>query len=246
MRAASVPWRGVPWRRRAHLERAGPGDAAQPSAVICRIACSKASGGWPPLTVAVVEDDRRHRLDAHRPVFLLFRAHFVSVVAARQHAARLFGVQPDRGGRLDQHVVAAGILAVAVVGLQQRLLERELLALQAGPVQQPVGVEGVVDELARAEGEADAGAALADHGLGFGDLGRGAAVFCRGSRRWPRPADPSAGSVRRDAWRCGHRPRHPARQRLLQRGRPIAHRGQAISETKSILRGAGMVIPLWW
>ena len=46
------PCRGVACRggEGAHLERAGPGDAAQPSARICRIACSKASGGWPPLT----------------------------------------------------------------------------------------------------------------------------------------------------------------------------------------------------
>ena len=75
-------------------------------------------------------------------------------------------------------------LAVGEVGLQQRLLERQLLAglaLDLGPVQQAVGVEDVVDAVAplHAEGEAQLGAALAD---GVADgllLLRGGAIFLR-------------------------------------------------------------------
>ncbi|MCY1299867.1 hypothetical protein D9M70_494110 [compost metagenome] len=44
-------------------------------------------------------------------------------------------------------------------------------------MQQPVRVESVVDESALAEGKAHAGAALADHGLGLGDLRGRAAIL---------------------------------------------------------------------
>ena len=82
-------------------------------------------------------------------------------------------------GQLRQHLGVAGVAAVGEVGLEERVLQLRLAAFEAGPVQQPVGVEGVVDAgaLRHVEREAHRLAALAD-GLAVAlRLRRGGAVL---------------------------------------------------------------------
>ena len=120
-------------------------------------------------------------MDAGLQPGLLGGAHLVGVLAAVQHRAGGGAVQPGGLGGALQHVVRFDHLGTAVVGGQQLALQGALLrlALQPGPVQQAMAVEGVVDAAApfRVEGEAGLGAALAD---GVADLrlllGRGAVL----------------------------------------------------------------------
>ena len=82
-------------------------------------------------------------------------------------------VQTDRLGQFGQQRVRRHVFSAAVAGLEQSFLQSRLLArsaLHLGPVQQPVGVEGVPDTAApfALELEAHFGPPLAD---GFADLG---------------------------------------------------------------------------
>ena len=115
--------------------------------------------------VAAIDHHRRHAVDAGLLPEALGFAHLVAELAAGEHRARAFDIEPDGAGQFEQHLVRARVAALAVVGLQQRLLQcmlRASGAFDAGPVQQAVGIEGVPDLLALAEGEAHRGAALGD------------------------------------------------------------------------------------
>ncbi|CAM2160419.1 hypothetical protein PT2222_80003 [Paraburkholderia tropica] len=127
--------------------------------------------------ILLVEHDGRHRLDAHRLRLLFLAAHFVGIRTGFEHLARLSGVEPDRLRDGHQHRVIAHVLAFAVIGAQQRHLERHLPAFQTRPVEQAMRVEGVVDARARTERETDALAPLADRFLSLGDLLGRAAVL---------------------------------------------------------------------
>jgi len=116
-------------------------------------------------------------LNTHLLIVLLRFTHLVGIRAARQNFARFVGIESHRPGRFDQHVMIARVLAVGMIGAQQRELERQLFALDAGPMQQAVRVERVVSACARTEIEADARAAFADHRLRFGDLRRRTSIF---------------------------------------------------------------------
>src|SRR6185312_7367056 len=114
--------------------------------------------------VPAIDDGCGHRLDAARQVVLLLRADLVGVSAAGQDVPGARSVQTDARGKAYQRVVRAYILPVGEIGTQQGLLERELLPLQRGPVQQAVGIEGVVDAAApiHVEGETQRRAARAN------------------------------------------------------------------------------------
>jgi len=127
--------------------------------------------------VASIENDRRNRLDAECLEIPFFGSDFIGIPAAVQNIARSVGIESDRLRRFDEHVAIARILAVGMIGLHERELQRQLLAFDAGPVQEPMRIECVVDAIARAERKADARAAFANHRLGFGDLFRRASVF---------------------------------------------------------------------
>lgn len=79
-------------------------------------------------------------MDTHRLEFRHFGAHRVRILAALQHASPLSGIEPHRLGRFQQHLMITGVLAIAVICLQQRLLAhmgrlsptRPYIALSAG------------------------------------------------------------------------------------------------------------------
>jgi hypothetical protein len=131
--------------------------------------------------VLVVDDHRRHRSDAVLLEELLLLAHFFGVLLAVDHRPRLLGVQPGLHGAVDQHLGFVRVERQPVIGLQQRALDPvlRLQPLQAGPVDQAVGIEGVPDATpaGRVEGETDGRAAFTD-GLAVGRLlfGRGAVL----------------------------------------------------------------------
>ena len=89
-----------------------------------------------------------------------------------EHGAGPLDVEADLAGEAQQHVAGARVLAAGVIRAQQRMLQGPLLvlALEPGPVQQAMGVEGVPDPGPLAEIEADGGAALAQDGAGWGEL----------------------------------------------------------------------------
>ena len=120
-------------------------------------------------------------MDALLLVMALGGAHFGGVGVALQHLPGALGIQPGLRRQPHQHVVRAGVVAGAEIGLEQRALQFQLAPFQRGPVQQPVRVEGVVDTAApvHVEGEADLGAARADHFLALRQLFRRHPVFFR-------------------------------------------------------------------
>ena len=122
--------------------------------------------------------------------------------------------------------------------LQLRLLR----LLEAGPVQQAMGVEGVPDARPVAEREADRRAALADRRARSWRAARAARRTCaRGARRRPRPRAASPG-LSSNGSKCSSivdRAAEPL-ERASSDHRPTAHHGQATSETKSIFMGRSM------
>src|SRR5690606_20886963 len=137
--------------------------------------------------MGVVDDDRRHRMDlALAPECLAF-AHLARVLPGVQHLAGAIPVESGGLHCIEQHLVRGGAAPLGEVGGEKRLLQQALLARIArapvrapflvGPVEQAMGVEGVVDPAAAfgAEPEAHLGASLADH------LPRGRLLLRRGA-----------------------------------------------------------------
>ena len=112
--------------------------------------------------MAVVDDDRRHRIDAELLPVTLARAHLGGVLVRGQDGPRAFDIHAEVADQTQQHPRRAGVQRLRVIGGQQRVLEFALAPFEAGPVQQPVRIEGVPDPRPLAEAEADFGAALAD------------------------------------------------------------------------------------
>ena len=78
--------------------------------------------------------------------------------------------------------MVAGVEAEGEIGIEQRELELVLAALQAGPVQQPVRIERVVDPAVfrrERDGKPELGRAVADYRAPFLKLLRGRSVFLR-------------------------------------------------------------------
>jgi hypothetical protein len=177
--------------------------------------------------VALVDDDRRHRLDARHLPAALGRTHLAGVVVAGQDGAGALGVQPHLRHHGQQHLVMVHPLAAAVVGLQQRALERQLPVgtLQPSPVQQPVRLEGVDDAPApcRVEGKAHRRAALVEGGQDLVAVGRHPAPLAAQVLVHVHALGAHVGVELEglQVQRGRHRIR-TARQRLLQRGQ--AHR----------------------
>ena len=66
------------------------------------------------------------------------------------------GIEPHTGGRANQHLMIGGVLAISELRLEQRLLERQLTSFEGRPVQQAMGIKGVVDATARLQAEGEA------------------------------------------------------------------------------------------
>ena len=92
-------------------------------------------------------------MDALLLVEALLLAHVVGEFAAVEHLLRPGRVETHLAGDAHQQGRVARVLSVGEVGLEERLLQCVLAAFTLGPVQQPVGVEGVVDAAARAHAE---------------------------------------------------------------------------------------------
>jgi len=131
--------------------------------------------------VLVVDDDRRHRVDAGIGVEAFALAGFGGVLVAVEDGACALRIEPRFAGQAHQHFRIGGVLAIGVAGLEQRLLERDLpgRVFERGPMQQAMRVEGVVDARAPfpAELETHRGATGADRLAVLGLLLARAAVF---------------------------------------------------------------------
>jgi len=118
-------------------------------------------------------------MDAVVQVELLPLTDLGGIGIAVQHRAGLLHVQPRLRHRRQQHLAVLGALALGEIGAQQRFLQGVLArrVLQLRPMQQPVGVERVVDPAAAlfAEGESHAFTTLADR------LARDSLLFGRGA-----------------------------------------------------------------
>ena len=97
--------------------------------------------------VAIVDDDGRDGVYAGRMVAGLAVSDLLGKVLTLQHGGRLRPVQASRLGRCQQDFVLVHGLAVAVTGLQKCEFELALLGRidLAGPMQESVRIEGVVD-----------------------------------------------------------------------------------------------------
>ena len=113
--------------------------------------------------------------------------HLLGIGMACQNLGGLQRVKAALAGNPDQHFMRSRTLAVGKVRLQQALLQGLLHAasLKPGPMQQAMGVKGVVDAAAPAaglvrpaEGKADLFTALANvFPVDIGLLGRDAVLF---------------------------------------------------------------------
>src|ERR1700733_1640303 len=77
-------------------------------------------------------------------------ADLLGELSRSQYLPRPRAVQTHFGGYLDERLVIARVLAGAEVCGKQCVLESLLATLELGPMQHPVGVEGVVDAIALA------------------------------------------------------------------------------------------------
>ena len=112
----------------------------------------------------LVDDNRRHRANPRLLEEVFGLAHLVGILARLQHALGFGRIQPDLPGHAHQQLARARVFAVGEIRFEQREFERVLATLLFRPVQEAVGVEGVVDAAAarHVELEADRFAALAD------------------------------------------------------------------------------------
>src|SRR6476659_3359383 len=65
--------------------------------------------------MAIVDDHRRHRMDAELLPVALARADLVAELAVHEDLAGTRRVEADLAGQFDQHVVGARIAALAVI-----------------------------------------------------------------------------------------------------------------------------------
>jgi hypothetical protein len=114
------------------------------------------------------------------------------------------------------------------------MLEGEFLfaALGGRPMQQAMGIEGVVDAVARIEGESQLGATSTN----------GFAIGCQLLRRRAVLARQMFADIFALGGKCSSTSMSPATRAIAASSdlRPMAHQGQTTSETKSIFNGSGL------
>jgi hypothetical protein len=95
----------------------------------------------------VVDDDGGHRSDPSLGIKLLALSHFGSVGVAGQNLTGGGGIQASGGHASQQNFSVLHALSAALIGLQERLFQGTLRTrpLALCPMQQAVGVEGVVN-----------------------------------------------------------------------------------------------------
>src|SRR5258706_8974408 len=98
--------------------------------------------------VALIDDHGRNPVDPLLAVKLLLRADFRGISIGGKDLLRLLRLQSDCSGKLEQHRMIGRIQALREIGVEQRVLERRLPALEFGPMQQAMRIEGVIDALA--------------------------------------------------------------------------------------------------
>src|SRR4029079_5763992 len=76
--------------------------------------------------VTVVDDHRRHRMDAELLPVALALAHFGAVLVGLADRRRALCVEAGLGGGAQEDVARARVLGARVVGRQQRVLELRL------------------------------------------------------------------------------------------------------------------------
>src|ERR1700689_2467129 len=90
-------------------------------------------------------------------------------------------VKAGLAGNLRQHRVIADVGALPEISGKKRLLQLQLPAFNAGPMQQTVGVEGIVDPraLLHVKAEPELRATITNHVLTLRELLRGRSVLVR-------------------------------------------------------------------
>ena len=128
-----------------------------------------------------------HRMNALVQIKLLALPDLVCILARGQHLARCICIQTDLGSHTNQHLMRARTLTVREIGGKQGLFQGLLRrsAQRFCPMQQPVGIKGVVHVMPAAAGlaggaelEAQLRAALTNiFAVGVGLLGCDAVLF---------------------------------------------------------------------
>src|SRR6185437_4668379 len=113
--------------------------------------------------VPAVDDDRRHGIDAVIAIEPFASANLRRVFVRFEDLTGPARVKSDAGGQIEQHCRVARVPPLEEICFKQGVLERALPAFRAGPLQQPVSIESVVDPgaLVEVECESDLRAARA-------------------------------------------------------------------------------------
>jgi hypothetical protein len=129
--------------------------------------------------IAAVDDDRGHTVDAARAPEMLGLTNIVGVAIRRQNVACGGAIEAGLFRCRDKHLMIRRAPAVGEVGLEQRVLQRLLLAFQSRPVEQAVRIERVIHPalVGHRHGETERGGALSDHLAIGGELLGRRAIF---------------------------------------------------------------------
>ena len=139
----------------------------------------------------LIEDDRRHSVDAAALPERFERADFIGEFAAGEDFAGAIWIEASFAHGVDQHGGIAGRVLIGEIGFEQRFLEWKRAAFEFGPMQQTMRVERIPDAAVGAvvEGESEIFAGLLD-GLTRGDSREGCV-----RTRWERPRAATGSTV---------------------------------------------------
>ncbi len=110
----------------------------------------------------VVDDHRRHRVDAVIDIKPFLRADFRGIRIRRQNLLRPRKRQSNFVGQSNQHRVRTDIRTIGEVSAEQCMFQRRLAPFNFRPMQQAMCIECVLDPVAFTENESQCRAARAD------------------------------------------------------------------------------------